>query len=211
MLTSSDLADIPLTDSEKENVLILIDIVLRYPNDVKKIIRAAGLTPSTDEQELVYQLIEARAIDANSFDSSMMDFQDENLEFVGGLAALVGKAGGAVVGLFKKKRKADGTKGLIGRVFDKIKAGREKRKERRAKRKELEVEEDDWEDEDENGDEKKSRDRRREKRDRGDKKMTKKETEEALDKAKKMNVALGIVSGALLISVVVMAIFLFKK
>jgi len=128
----SEFDDLDLTSAEKEDILILIDTAIRYPENTAQLIAASGIQPSADPEENVYKLILAKQRDSRSFDAALTNLVDENREFLGGIGLALGKAAGAVAGLFKgKKRKKDGTKGFIGRMFDKLKDRRRRKKAER--------------------------------------------------------------------------------
>lgn len=194
-----DFDDIPLTDAEKENVAILIDTALRYPEDIQRLVRSTGQDPSSDPEELVYQMILGKLNESHSFDTSMVEYMGETREFLGGLGILVGKAAGAVAGLFHKKDRAAGTKGFIGRTFDKIKGKVQERRDRRTADR---APAPDYSPAPEPPASSRNADLDT---------MTKKELKEALMKARKEKTILWITSGGLLVGVITLAIVAFRR
>lgn len=131
-----------LTDDEIADTLELINASVNYPLDSAKIISAAGLIPSDNEEVRIYQLIQAyQILGAQNFTGTVLSYEGDNHEFLGGLGAAIGAAAKGLAGkVFNRKDKAEGEKGFIGRMVDKIKDRRaEKKAEKERKRQEEEA------------------------------------------------------------------------
>jgi len=134
-LKKEDFKDLGLDDDQLTDTLLIAHSVDQYPQDVAKVVRESGLTPSEDPEILAYQLIWAKRNSPKQFDSAINNYSDElPNEFLGGLGAAVGTAASKTAKWLRRKKDETG-KGLFERVGDKI---RERRAERKAGKEEEE-------------------------------------------------------------------------